>query len=125
MVKGVNVLAYFKIDDTDYSMYVNELKVNSNSTYTSQTNAAGDTVVDYINRKRTVEVGIIPLDEVTMLQLQQAIDKFNVAISFLNPKTNVLEENVNCIIPTDNVEYYTIQPNKTMFKALTLKFQEL
>ena len=118
-------MAYFKIDDIDFSMYVNELKVNSNSTYTSQTNAAGDTVVDYINRKRTVEVGIIPLDEVTMLQLQQAIDKFNVAISFLNPKTNVLEENVNCIIPTDNVEYYTIQPKKTMFKALTLKFQEL
>ena len=118
-------MAYFKIDDTDFSKYVNELKVNSNANYNSQTNAAGDTVVDYINKKRTIEVGIIPLNEVSMLELQQAIDAFNVSISFLNPKTNVLEENVNCIIPSNEVEYYTIQINNKMFKEFKLKFQEL
>ncbi len=118
-------MAYFKIDDIDFSSFVNELKVSSKSNYTAQTNAAGNTVVDFVNRKRTIEVGIIPLSDTNMLRLQQAIDKFNVSISFLNPKTNVLEENVNCIIPTDDVEYYTIQPRKTMFNAFTLKFQEL
>ena len=118
-------MAYFKINDIDFSSFVNELKVNSQANYTAQTNAAGNTVVDFVNRKRIIEVGIIPLTDVNMLRLQQAIDKFNVSISFLNPRTNVLEENVDCIIPNDNVEYYTIQPKKTMFNALTLKFQEL
>jgi hypothetical protein len=99
---------YFKIDNKDFSLYVNELKVNQEAHYAAQTNAAGDTVVDFINHKRTIEVGIIPVDATAMISLQNAINAFNVSISFLNPQTNTLEENVNCIIPTSNVEYYTI-----------------
>lgn len=118
-------MAYFKIGDVDFSKCVNELKVTKNSNYNAQMNAAGNTVVDYINGKRTIEVGIIPLDDVAMTQLQAAIDAFNVSISFRNPNTNALEENVNCIIPANTVEYYTIQANKVMFKAFTLKFTEL
>lgn len=118
-------MAYFKIGDVDFSSYVNSLKVNKRAIYNSQVNAAGNSIVDYINSKRTIEVGIIPLDEVVMLKLQQAIAAFNVSLSFLNPATNELEENVNCIIPEDEVEYYTIQTNKTMFNALNLKFTEL
>lgn len=118
-------MAYFKIDGIDFSSYVNELIVDTNTQYNAQTNAAGDMVVDYINKKRTITVGIIPIDEVKMLELQHAIDSFNVSLSFLNPKNNVLEENVNCIIPSNNVEYYTIQRKKTMFKAFQLTFQEL
>lgn len=118
-------MAYFKIDDVDYSMYVNELKVNKSSVYNAQTNAAGNTVVDYINAKREIEVGIIPLNSAAMQQLQTAIDAFNVSISFRNPKTGVLEEGVNCIIPENGIEYYTIQADKVMYKAFTLKFIEL
>ena len=54
-------MAYFKINDIDFSDYVNELKINKSANYNVQTNAAGDSVVDYINKKRTIEVGIIPL----------------------------------------------------------------
>lgn len=118
-------MAYFKINGVDYSMYVNELKVNRVANYTAQTNAAGNSVVDYINAKREIEVGIIPVDATAMISLQNAINAFNVSISFLNPQTNTLEENVNCIIPTSNVEYYTIQANKTMFDAFSLTFEEL
>jgi hypothetical protein len=117
-------MAYFKINNVDYSKHVNELKVGNSAIYNAQTNAAGDTVVDYINSKRVVEVGIIPLDSSTMASLQAAINAFNVSISFLNPQTNQLET-INSIIPKDNVEYYTIQANKVMFKAFTLKFEEL
>ena len=60
-----------------------------------------------------------------MINLQQAIDAFSVSISFLNPSTNQLEENVVCIIPDKEIEYYTIQTNKVMYNALTLKFAEL
>lgn len=118
-------MAYFKIGNRDYSMYVNELSVETDTKYNAQTNAAGNTVVDLINKKRTIEVGIIPLNDTIMKQLQEDIEAFNVSISFLNPKTNLLEENVNCIISDNAVEYYTIQADKVLYKELSLEFEEL
>lgn len=118
-------MAYFMIDGVDFSHCVNSLKVNKKATYNAQTNAAGDSVVDFINHKREIEVGIIPLTDADMVKLQVALDAFNVSISFRNPLTNALEENVNVVLPSSGVEYYTIQANKVMFKAFTLKFSEL
>lgn len=118
-------MAYFKINNNDYSMYVNELKVNSTANYSAQTNAAGNTVVDYINSKRTIEVGIIPIDSAAMISLQNDIAAFNVSLAFRNPKTGALEENVNCIIPDNETEYYTIQANKVSYKGFKLTFIEL
>lgn len=118
-------MAYFKINDIDFSMFVNSLKVNSVVNYTSQTNASGNSVVDYINTKREIEVGIIPLNPEANKQLLEAINSFNVSISFLNPTTGVLEDNVNCIIPKNGVEYYTIQADKVMLKAFTINCIEL
>lgn len=118
-------MAYFKIGNNDYSMYVNGLKIGKASNYNAQTNAAGDSVVDFINQKRTIEVGIIPLDDTVMAKLQADIDAFNVSISFRNPNTNELETGVNCIIPASEVDYYTIQANKVLYKKMTLKFTEL
>ena len=118
-------MEYFKINNNDYSIYVNELKVSNTANYSAQTNAAGNTVVDYINSKRTIEVGIIPLDSAAMISLQNAIAAFNVSISFRNPKTGELEENINCIIPDNEIEYYTIQANKVSYKGFNLTFTEL
>ena len=118
-------MAYFKIGNNDYSMYVNQLKVGKAANYNSQTNAAGDTVVDFINHKRKIEVGIIPLNDTVMAALQNDLDAFNVSISFRNPKTNQLETGVNCIIPDTEIEYYTIQVNKVSYNAFTLTFIEL
>lgn len=118
-------MAYFKIGNTDFSPFVNSLKVTNAHTYNSQTNAAGDTVVDYINTKRTIEVGIIPLTDTNMATLLAAVNAFSVTISFRNPQTNQLEEGVSCIIPDNDVEYYTIQADKVMYEALTLTFTEL
>ena len=118
-------MAYFKINDIDYSMYVSSLKVDNTANYVAQTNAAGNSIVDYINSKRVIEVGIIPLDDTAMSELQAAINEFSISISFRNPQTNELEENISCIIPTSSIEYYTIQVNKVLYKAFTLKFIEL
>lgn len=118
-------MAYFTMNDTDFSMYVNELKVTNAHQYNAQINAAGDTVVDYINKKRTIEVGIIPVNDAVMANLQAILNGFNVKLAFRNPQTNTLEENVNCIIPSNDVSYYTIQSNKVMYQAFRLKFQEL
>lgn len=118
-------MTYFKIGDKDFSMYVNALKVKEEVNYNGQTNAAGNTVVDYINKKRTIEVGIIPLNDEIMAQLKASIANFNVSLSFIDPDTKVLATGVNCIIPSNEVEYYTIQADKTMFKAVNLTFTEL
>lgn len=116
---------YFKINDKDFSLCVNALKVDKNSVYTSQTNAAGDTVVDLINAKRVIEVGIIPLTGEDMKALQAEVDKFSVSISFLNPITNAIEEGVACYIPSNSVNYYTIQADNILLNAFNLTFTEL
>ena len=115
---------YFKIGNNDYSMFVNELKVSTNNNYNAQTNAAGNTVVDLINQKRTIEVGIIPLNDDIMKQLKADIAAFNVNISFLNPDTGELSE-ANCVIPSNEVEYYTVQADRVLFNAFSLTFEEL
>ena len=118
-------MAYFKINNNDYSMNTSELKIGTSTVYRAQTNAAGDTVVDKAKSKRTIEVGIIPLNNTTMKNLQQDIADFQVSLSFRNPQSDELEENVLCIIPQHEVEYYTIQANNVSFKAFNLKFTEL
>lgn len=118
-------MAYFKIGNNDYSAIVNELNVSKTAHYNSQTNAAGNTVVDYINSKRIIEVGIIPLDDAAMSALQADIDAFSVSVSFRNPKTNALETGVSCIVPANDVKYYTIRAGKVLYKAFALKFIEL
>lgn len=118
-------MAYFKIDNIDFSANVNALNITKANNYVALTNANGDTVVDYINSKRNIEVGIIPLNSEQMKALQSAIDGFSVTLSFLNPITNELEENVVCIIPENAVSYYTIQAEKTLFNAFTIVFNEL
>ena len=117
-------MAYIKINNIDFSMYCNKLNVSKQATYNAQTNAAGNTVVDYINHKRVIKVGIIPLDDTAMLNLQTELDKFQVSVTFLNPNTKAMET-INCIIPEANIEYYTIQANKVSFNAFELDFIEL
>lgn len=118
-------MAYFKIGDVDFSAYVNELTVKKSANYNAQTNAAGDTVVDYINTKRQIEVGIITLDEADAQTILAAVEGFNVLISYRDPRTGALVEGVNCIIPDTDVEYYTIQTDKVLVNEFSLKFTEL
>lgn len=117
-------MIYFQINGIDFSMYVNELDVSRKNNYSAQTNAEGNTIVDYINAKYSISVGIIPLDSAAMIALQEQIDNFNVSIRFLEPKSGELVE-LNCIIPDNQVRYYTIQDNKVLYNAFKIKFVEL
>ena len=118
-------MTYFKIDGVDYSHYVNKLEVDNKVNYSAQTNAAGDSVVDYVNKKRVFKVGIIPLTSAQIMPLLQALDKFSVSISYREPRTGALINDVPCIVPSVNAEYYTIQDKKVMFKEFSLSFTEL
>lgn len=122
--RKVNMI-YFKINDTDYSNYVSGLSVTKNANYNGLTNAAGDTVVDFLNQKRIIDVVIIPLDVSKLNSLLTAIDSFSMTINFYDPKTNKISENVNVIISDYSVEYYTIQDTKQMIQSFNLSFQEL
>ena len=116
---------YFKINDTDYSMYVNMLKVGTEHHYKSMTTASGNTVVKYVNSKRVIEVGIIPLDDTAMKNLLADVEQFQVTISYRDPKTNVMTSDIKCIIPNNIIEYETIQVGKVMYKAFSLQIKEL
>lgn len=117
-------MSYFKIGDRDYSPYVNQLFVSHDIRYDALINANGDTVVDYINTKRILDVGFIPLDDEAMRQLQIDVKQFHMLVSFRNPETGELEE-VDCIVPVNEVDYYTIQRNRVLYKPFTLQFVEL
>ena len=116
---------FFKINDNDYSMYVNKLIVDKAHNYKALTTAAGNTLVKYINNKRTLNVGIIPLDDAAMVRLMADVKQFRVNISYREPETNTLIENMPCIIPAQSIEYYTIQAGNVMYKAFTLQIKEL
>jgi hypothetical protein len=121
-------MAYFKINDIDYSLYVNKLLVDTKHKYTARENAAGNLMVKYVAKKRIVQVGIIPLDAETLKELSAELNRsgadFTKRITFLNPETNALET-INCIIPINSIEYYTIQAGKTMAKAFSFACEEL
>lgn len=118
-------MTYLTVNGVDFSSYVNDLKVTNTHRYSALTNAAGNTVVDYQNNKRTLEVGIVAVDDTVMAQLQEVMNSFNVSVSFRNPQTNALEENVNCIIPANSVAYYTIRHDKVSYDSFVFNIQEL
>lgn len=117
-------MAYLKINNVDYSQYVNKLSVTTKHKYTSRENASGNLLVKYITAKRQIQVGVIPLDASALSSLVRAIDGFKVKVEFLDPKTNSLST-ANCIIPVHNVEYYTIQVGNTSAKAFSFTCEEL
>lgn len=115
---------FFKINGHDYSMYVNKLIVGTEHTYTAKTSAYGYDQINYKYSKRTLEVGIIPLDDAAMTSLLTDVNKFKVTISYRDPTTNTMVENLPCVIPNNLIEYYTIQAGNVKYKAFSLQIKE-
>ena len=118
-------MEYLKINGNDYSAFVSGIKVATSAHYNAQTNTAGDTVIDYINSKRVISVSFIPMSDSNMIRVLADLGAFSVAVSFRNPRTNTIEENINCIAAKETIEYYTIQQNNVSYKAFTIDFTEL
>ena len=116
---------FFKINGNDYSMYVNKLVVGTEHHYEMKTSALGSDRVTHKYKRKTLEVGIIPLDDATMMRFLADVDKFQVSISYRDPLTNTLVENMSCIIPNNLIEYYTIQAGNVKYKAFSLQIQEI
>lgn len=119
-------MAYFKINGTDYSMYVNKLVIDTKHKYTARENASGNLMVKYITKKHNVQVGIIPLDAAALKRIEAELGSgsFEKNITYLDPETNSLKT-IKCIIPIHTVEYYTIRAGNTMTKAFNFTCEEL
>lgn len=117
-------MEYLKINGVDFSNYVNSLNVVKAAKYSSQTNALGDMVVDLINHKRKIKVGFIYLKDDELQTILNELNKFNVSLSFRNPDSGSITT-ANCIVPTRDVKYYTIQVNKVIYNEFTIEFIEL
>lgn len=118
-------MAFLKINGNDYSMYCNKLVVGRQHNAVTREAATGLLLVKRKATVRLLEIGFIALDNKVMPSLMVDINKPNLTISFLDPLTNELVENMPCMIATNLVDYYTIQGSNAKFKAFTLSAQEI
>jgi hypothetical protein len=117
---------YFKINNVDYSNLVSGLKVAFETLVSDNSgrNAAGDTVVDVINRKIKLSVTLRHTTKDEMTSFLMAIKDYVVNASFLNPETNSLKT-ISAYTGTPEPEYYTIQNNTVIYKPMNISFIEL
>lgn len=118
-------MAYLKINGADFSHLVSGLKIGYETLVSDNSgrNAAGNTVVDVINRKVKVYVTLRHTTEEEMRSFLASIANYVVEVTFLNPKTNSLAT-VTAYTGTPEPEYYTIS-SSTIYKPLSLNFIEL
>lgn len=116
-------MEYFKINGVDFSKCVSSLEVNTVHNAKTRTNAAGNMNVKYINTKKVITVGIIPLESSDSKALLTQLNKFQVQVEYLEPETEALQT-IDCIIPSNNVKYYRIWADKTMMDAYTITFTQ-
>lgn len=116
---------YFKINNVDFSNIVSGLKVGFETLVSDKSgrNAAGDTVIDVINKKYKIYITFRHTTEEEMAKLLAAINDYVVNVSFLNPKTKALTT-IQAYTGTPEPEYYTIS-DKTIYKPMSLNFIEL
>ena len=118
-------MVYFKINNKDFSPLVSGLKVGYETLVSDNSgrNAAGDTVIDVINRKRKVYITFRHTTREEMTSLLSAIRDYVVEVVFLNPETNGLEA-ITAYTGTPEPEYYSLA-DKTIYKPMSLNFIEL
>mgnify|MGYP007111659463 CR=1 FL=1 len=119
-------MSYLKINNTDISQYVQGLKIGYETLLAegSGRNAAGDTVIDIINRKVKVYVTFRPMTGTEMQHFLSAIQDYVVNVTYLDSKTNALKT-IQCYTGTPEPEYYSIHGNVVVYKAFSLNFIEL
>ena len=119
-------MAYLKIGSTDFSDIVSGLKAGYETLVSDKSgrNAAGNTVVDVINRKIKLYVTLRHTTQSEMQSFLSAISHYVVNVSYLDPETGILKT-ISAYTSTPEPEYYTIQPNNTIYKPMNLNFIEL
>lgn len=119
-------MTYLKINDTDVSYLVKSLKVGYETLVADNSgrNAAGNTVLDVVNKKVKLYVGFRPMDDVDMKKLLATFDNYVIPVSYLDSKTNTIKT-ITCYTGTPEPEYYWVLNDKVLYKAMELNFIEM
>lgn len=117
---------YFKVNGIDLSHLVSSMKIGYETLVSENSgrNAAGDTVIDVINKKHKVYITFRHTTGAEMQELLSAIGDYVVTVSFRNP-TNSALTTITAYTGTPEPDYYTIQPNMVVYKPMSLNFIEL
>ena len=118
-------MAYFTINGVDFSHLISGLRVGYETLVSDNSgrNAAGDTVIDIVNRKIKVYTTLRHTTQEEMASFLAAIGDYVVEVGFLDTKTNAIKT-ITAYTGTPEPEYYTIQPTHTIFKPMSLIFIE-
>lgn len=119
-------MTYFTINGKDFSHLVKGLKVGYETLVSEDSgrNAAGDTVLDIINRKVKLYVTFRPMDGSDMSSLLSEIGPYVVSVGYRDSKTNTIQT-VTCYHGTPEPEYYWILNNKVLYKEFSFNFIEM
>lgn len=119
-------MSYLTINGRDVSNLVKGLKVGYETLVSEDSgrNAAGDTVLDIINRKVKLYVTFRPMDGSEMQSLLSAIGPYVVDVSFRDSRTNSVNT-INCYHGTPEPEYYWILGDQVLYKEFSFNFIEL
>lgn len=119
-------MAFIKVNNVNISSLVSGLKVGYETLVSDNSgrNAAGDTVIDVINKKIKLYVNVRHTTQDEMKVFLDAIESYVVTVEFLNPTTKELKT-ITAYTGTPEPEYYTIQDGYVIFKPLSLNFIEL
>lgn len=120
-------MIFFKIGTQDFSDYVQGLKCGFEVLLSEDSgrNAAGNNIVDIVNRKDKIYVTTRPLFADEMSKFLGAVQDFVVYISYYNPRTATIKSNVKCYIGTPEPEAYGMVNGKVLYKAMSLNFIEM
>lgn len=119
-------MSYLKINGTDISHLVKGLKIGYETLVAdgSGRNAAGDTVLDVINKKVKIYGTFRPMDNNEMAHFLGLINDYVVNVSYLDSKSNTIKT-AQCYTGTPEPEYYWIQGGHVLYKEFSLNFIEL
>ena len=119
-------MAFFKVGNTDFSYLVSSMKVGRETLVSENSgrNANGDTVIDVVNKKYKVYIGLRHTTDQEMQEFLAAIEDYVVNVTFLNPITNALTT-ITAYTGTPEPEYFTIQGGKVFCKPMEINFIEL
>ena len=117
---------YFKVNNQDFSHLVSGLKTGYEVLVSDNSgrNAAGDSVIDVVNRKVKLYITLRHTLQDEMESFLNAIAGFIVSATYLDPKTNTLKT-ITAYTGTAEPEYYTIQDGSIIYKPMNLNFIEL
>lgn len=119
-------MAYLKINDTDVSKFVKGLKVGYETLVADNSgrNAAGNTVLDVVNKKVKLYVTFRPLSGPEMRDLLATFNDYVIPVTYKDPKTNALKT-ITCYTGTPEPEYYWILNDQVLYKQMELNFIEM